>query len=57
LRPEKNRTASAGVIVMALTAEMSIDTEMVTANCLKNWPTRPVRKALVTCRPYSAWSY
>ena len=32
-RPPKIQAARAGVMVMALTAEMSIDTEMVRANC------------------------
>ena len=33
-------------MVMALTAEMSIDTEIVSANWRKNWPVMPPRKAL-----------
>src|SRR4051812_42460485 len=46
LRSPKIQVARAGVILMALTAEMSIDTEMVRANCLKNAPVMPPRKAL-----------
>ncbi len=33
-------------MVMALTAEMIIDTAMVSANWRKNWPVMPPRKAL-----------
>ncbi len=46
LRPAKIQTARAGVMVMALTAEMIIDTAMVSANWRKNWPVMPPRKAL-----------
>ena len=46
LRPAKIQAARAGVMVMALMAEMIIDTEMVRANWRKNWPVMPPRKAL-----------
>jgi len=38
--------ARAGVIVMALMAEIIIDAAMVSANWRKNWPVIPPRKAL-----------
>ena len=37
-------TARDGVIVSALTAEMIVDTAIVTANCWKNCPVIPLRK-------------
>ena len=46
LRLAKIQAARAGVIVMALMAEMIIATEMVRANWRKNWPVMPPRKAL-----------
>ena len=36
--------ASAGLSVSELTAESSVDTAIVRANCLKNWPTMPAMK-------------
>jgi hypothetical protein len=45
LRPAKIQAARAGVMVMALTAEMIIAAEMVRANWRKNWPVMPPRKA------------
>ena len=46
LRLAKIQAARAGVMVMALTAEISIDAEIVSANWRKNWPVMPLRKAL-----------
>ena len=46
LRPAKMAAARAGVIVMALIAEMIIDTAIVSANWRKNCPVMPPRKAL-----------
>ncbi len=40
-----SNTAREGVIVMALRAEMTVDTEIVTANCRKNNPVMPPMKA------------
>ena len=37
-------TARDGVMVRALTAEMIVETEIVTANWRKNWPLTPPRK-------------
>ncbi len=37
-------TARDGVMVSALTAEMIVETAIVTANCWKNWPVIPLRK-------------
>src|SRR5947209_628166 len=40
----KITTAREGVMVMALTAEIIVETAMVTANWRKNWPVMPPRK-------------
>ena len=37
--------ANAGLNVRELNAEMMVDTEMVMANCLKNWPVIPLMNA------------
>ena len=42
--PLKINTARDGVMVRALTAEMNVETAMVTANWRKNWPVMPPRK-------------
>ena len=46
LRPAKMAAARAGVIVIAFTAEMTIDTAIVSANWRKNCPLMPPRNAL-----------
>ena len=46
LRLAKIQAARAGVIVIALMAEMIIATEIVNANCRKNCPVSPPRNAL-----------
>src|SRR5262249_61735260 len=45
LRLAKIQAARAGVMVMALMAEMIIDTEMVRANWRENWPGMAARTA------------
>jgi hypothetical protein len=38
-------TARDGVMVMALMAEITVETEIVRANWRKNWPVMPLMKA------------
>src|SRR5690348_6128333 len=45
-RPAKIDAARAGVIVIALMAEIIMDAEIVSANWRKNWPVMLPRKAL-----------
>src|SRR5438552_939157 len=40
-----NRAGSGGPNVSELNAEMTVETAIVSANCLKNWPVMPVMNA------------